>query len=1105
MASDINQACWNAAIKLFLEKSTHDPDKRRLARTLPACTPDDLVMAVRGHLTAKMTVGAWHARLQRFIAAVAPYCVAIDALVQHEPHNTALVWGSIRLIIQVLVAEQETSEEINDAFEFIRYQIGNYHKFLDLFPKELYEATTQIYVRAFEYILRVRVYLELRPTARFLKAAFSPFRQKLAKIRHSILEWERILLQVYEVASETLIRESQTVMERATRKDQCVFTHFFRNHGDSRLGLASNFALSLISKALGMSDIVETRGAESIIANITPLMNMPSSKCQLQQLLSILDQLLDLLPAATLLVDALDECRDIQGPGGDLISGFFRRAGTRTDRRVVLFCRSHHYALEGAFGTRHEINMDEKAIAGDIRTFMTAEIEKTGLGPLREMLLQKAAKESRGMFLWARLMIQHVAAGRNVKARRRLIDEFPPALFHAYERFLTQSAESFSADDHGLRYDVLLLLVGAQENLTASEISTAMSFSPDTHQLDNELKLIDAEARIARVCWPLIEFTPDRRIQFIHATVSEFLLSGQYRTCRSRMEQHRFQLSLEDSNQTLARQTLQSLTQELYRTWQHSARLLQQHLLPGEEPMAMTEPDTIANEKNDFYEYSCRHWQDHLTQLAEPDPVILELLRKFLRRNEFVAWSEAMTDLSQLSTPTAQVSVRAALQEWYSTKLKPALRAHVPLEDYFLVAHQGLRHELAKEARSAVLPYLPLVRLGEFYNVGGETVAEWELGYRFKKEVVAGYEAVLGKRNRFTLNARTSLYQEYLWKMQMDEAREGLQEVAKLQLDSVGTELPDYYITLYYLGAVEFHLTMFEDARQTLETSAMGLKQLLGEVNSKAIQAELFIGYALEAQGHLSSAATLYGEIWNKWTAISGNTNGIALMTQTAQGSACRKQGLLDMARELLTHSWTERKHLFTIGNNVTVDSGIQLAILWRDLGDNASALDILGEVVTSGIFPGDFERACQLDHLRALIDFDSGHYMEGKCRLLRRLDQADNGGQHHNNRELLWIRITLADVMRSHGEGDDTLIFFSNLVTPLSLPNELDDEPEPPQQLKIAEKALRYLKSYNQAEAAKLLQDHGLRWKRTRDFWILQGGPISDTARMAPPRDGPG
>ncbi|KAL4732995.1 hypothetical protein BDV11DRAFT_101899 [Aspergillus similis] len=121
MASDNNQACWNAAIQLFLEKSKKDPGRQRLLHNTPTCTPRDLVTKAQQQLTEKMIVGTWNARLQQFIAAITPYCSAVDALAQYDPHHTALVWGSIRAIIQVIVAQQETSEEISDAFEFIRF------------------------------------------------------------------------------------------------------------------------------------------------------------------------------------------------------------------------------------------------------------------------------------------------------------------------------------------------------------------------------------------------------------------------------------------------------------------------------------------------------------------------------------------------------------------------------------------------------------------------------------------------------------------------------------------------------------------------------------------------------------------------------------------------------------------------------------------------------------------------------------------------------------------------------------------------------------------------------------------------------------------------
>ncbi len=60
-------------------------------------------MEVQRHLqlTATTATGGLWTRLQRFAGVLSPYCSTIDTLVQHDPHNTALVWGSIRVIIQV--------------------------------------------------------------------------------------------------------------------------------------------------------------------------------------------------------------------------------------------------------------------------------------------------------------------------------------------------------------------------------------------------------------------------------------------------------------------------------------------------------------------------------------------------------------------------------------------------------------------------------------------------------------------------------------------------------------------------------------------------------------------------------------------------------------------------------------------------------------------------------------------------------------------------------------------------------------------------------------------------------------------------------------------
>jgi len=267
--------------------------------------------------------------------------------------------------------------------------------------------------------------------------------------------------------------------------------------------------------------------------------------------------------------------------------------------------------------------------------------------------------------------------------------------------------------------------------------------------------------------------------------------------------------------------------------------------------------------------------------------------------------------------------------------------------------------------------------------------------------------------------------------------------------------------------------------------------------------ADLFYGYALEACGYLEPAIARYENIWTQWTLITSDKHPLSLMTQTAKGSAYRKQKRFTEAETALEMSWHTRQHLFSLNSNTTADSGIQLAVLYRDTCRDAETASLLDQVAQSSIFPADFQRRCQIIHLHALLGFDAGEYEAPKASLLRLLDEATGPQRDRNNRELLWVRITLADEMRAHGEADLALMIFTDLVkpieTPNGLPSELETEPESPHQLRTAEQALRYIKAGNQQAADYLLQEHKLQWVRTRDFWIAQGGPVTDTAYMRP------
>jgi hypothetical protein len=106
---------------------------------------------------------------------------------------------------QAVVAHQETSEEIDDALDFLLCQVANYHQYFSLFAQEprIRENTIRIYALIYSYTLRLSIYLKLHRTVRLFKAAFGPFRIKLGKIRQQITQYEQTLIQACSLASET--------------------------------------------------------------------------------------------------------------------------------------------------------------------------------------------------------------------------------------------------------------------------------------------------------------------------------------------------------------------------------------------------------------------------------------------------------------------------------------------------------------------------------------------------------------------------------------------------------------------------------------------------------------------------------------------------------------------------------------------------------------------------------------------------------------------------------------------------------------------------------------------------------------------------------------
>jgi hypothetical protein len=142
---------------------------------------------------------------------------------------------------------------------------------------------------------------------------------------------------------------------------------------------------------------------------------------------------------------------------------------------------------------------------------------------------------------------------------------------------------------------------------------------------------------------------------------------------------------------------------------------------------------------------------------------------------------------------------------------------------------------------------------------------------------------------------------------------------------------------------------------------------------------------------------------------------------------------------------------------------------------------------------------------LRALLLIDLGEFENPRRILQAVLDKSAEMGRESNNQALLWVRLTLATILREHNLGNEALMLFDDIVTEIkesdsTSQNSLDEEPQPPKLLRVAEEALRLVRSGKSRQSDALLKENGLKWVRNKDFWIESGGPAADTAGMKGP-----
>jgi tetratricopeptide (TPR) repeat protein len=812
-----------------------------------------------------------------------------------------------------------------------------------------------------------------------------------------------------------------------------------------------------------------------------------SAKADIRQLQAFVRDIFsdDEFPSATIVVDALSNCRDSDVK---LMVDCLQLLAKLPNTKVVILTQ-----VRPAMDCEHIIRIDADRVGSEVLKYSKARISRTpGLESMKLAILNTISAKSLGMFLYAKLLLDDLARAATPDDCEEILMRAPNGLWEYFDRLWRHIGHDLSPANRAYRNAIFCILVAAREPLHPDTIAHYVALDLRTNRVRAGSKFNQPRVVVEDLCRPFIVFM-ESDVEIAHPSMKQYI------------QEHI--LSDNDPNAYLAEKCLSQLSSEQYSRPSYAASSLRRHLVdPGvssKRCISMTDDEAIP------YDYAVRHWQDHMFAVPNPSRSLLSRLATFITRIEVVSWSERLADLKGNNAAAflnAIIDIRAALRDFIG-RLPSNERKDFPLEDFFVKGHEKLRQNLTDDDEGDhLVPYLPSLRLGQWYSISGKSYTDFRKAYYYKELVVEGFTRVLGKRSPLTLKARTSWVNEFWFQELILEAVAELTDIVEDYSHIVLDDKEPYLRAIQNLGVGQYLLTDFTSSMQSLHDSGEGLLKIEKEKEWVYQVNDLYKAWVLERQGALEAAQEKLESILKLWAPVAGESNGLTLMAKTALGSVYRKQREYGKAVSQLLFAWRERFKLFTIDSNTTVDSGLHLAITFREMDKLQESEDILDQLEKSDVFNSDIGRQNQVTHVRALIEFDRGNFGSPKNKLIQAVQETTGSDRSRNNRAALWIRTTAADALRHEGKDSEALMLFSELVEPSQdsqkrpLSPTLVDEPEPVSQLALAEGALRYVQNRDQAAAEELLEKNGLQWVRKKDFWIQQGGPPADTAWMKPP-----
>ncbi|KAL8833086.1 MAG: hypothetical protein Q9170_004519 [Blastenia crenularia] len=633
-----SSSAFQAAIKEYLQTLPVKSNKRKVLvaciSSVPPPSPqavEEAIVQLERTTSDKPATRRIRKCLTPVIGALNDYSAILDTLAQADPMPSAVVWGSLKAVIQC-------SSRYLNLYETIRTQLNDLARHLGRLS-----CTAKL-----DKILQ-----QVRQDADDVEKLVPIVQERIQRGERENAAEERTRAGIFRVEVSAFIQEQREdkVQRDLERKNATIWLSGAPGMGKSVLCAYAVEQIKVIEPASAVAfqyyRFDEQYTAIDTYRNLAEQLfdqfwdqyqdvpdslhaHIQSSSSDPKNVKGFIELLMAQVPALYVLLDGLDEECDQRSKWTDALEVLDYLEGlTHTSPTTIrLWCSSQDRLCVRVKLTKYPtIHVSTESTSADIAKYLAKALPIVDVSEIdpgtKTVILEDLQGKAKGNFLWIHLMVQSLEQADNLDDIQRRIEEgLPLELDRYYERIF----QSINVEQRNLACKIFSVVTFAKRPLLLEELSEAigMAYTQEGSNLDSSKEPF--RRRLKELCAPLIDVDDggsgtSNVCTLAHSTVQSFLLKRPEILQNTEVAHTHFMHIVDERDIAIA--CLKYLSQPRYC----------ELLVKSGDSFATYSGEDVK--RHHLLSYAAKYWDKHLDSV-EGDDAVADSVERFLRSSQFI-------------------------------------------------------------------------------------------------------------------------------------------------------------------------------------------------------------------------------------------------------------------------------------------------------------------------------------------------------------------------------------------------------------------------------------------------------------------------------------